>query len=906
VLSQRLATLAAEASPNAAWLHDLPFRILTAYEASPTEVKKLRDKHPQEMTATPITWPGKLLYQAADGGRAHDVALQLRETLIKSKGKTKPRMVMSSDGNELVAIDMAAEHSFPGQTIADLAEHFDFLLPLFGRTRYVPPADQVVDLNAAVKMRTLHDALLSAKGNEAWRAANGGVSAQYAHEMNMFMTRTLFCLFANRSGIFPDHLFDEIVQEPTAQRDGSDTNTILAAAFRVLNTDGERPLPGFTGSRARIGRLPYVNGGLFKADLPIPVFSAQARRLLIEATRLDWRGINADIFGSMMQAVAQVEERSEFGMHYTSPANIRKVIDPLFMDDLRNRLEHAGEDLTRLWNLHDRLGMIKIMDPACGSGNFLIVAYRDLRTIEAEVIRRLRKKELFAPAASRILLSNFHGIDPMDFACETTRLSLWITKYQMDKELAADGIIKAPTFPIADSGIIKVGNALRVDWNEFFNPDDGGEMYIIGNPPYVGSTYQTPDQKEDMRIVFDGRIPAYGMLDYVACWFMKAADHSRAFGTGAAFVATNSICQGSQVPLLWPAVLKNDLEIWFAYRSFPWRNSAKKNAGVTCAIIGIDQRKNNIKTIFDGDQRIAAKRINGYLLDMEEAIVLKRSTPLSNLPVMERGNQPTEGGNLLLDANDLDDLLKHHPEAAKFIRPIKGSAEFIDNKDRWCLFIKDEDLTEALSIQEIARRIEAVKMMRLASKKPATNELSERSHQFENMNEAKNSLLVIPRVQSERRVNLPIGYLPAECIVSNKVFAIYDPPAWVFSVIASRLHLIWTKTVGGRMKNDLSYSNTLVYNTFPMPKLSHDDELMLADRARDVQRARAPFEAEGRSIGWMYNPETMPATLVAAHKTLDDAFEHLYVGRPFQDDSERLTHLFKRHAAMTAKRGKAA
>lgn len=915
---QRLEALTSEASDNLAWLHDLPFRIMQAYEGSPNEIKKLRDRHPLGMTPMPVTWPGKLLYQAADASQSHNVALMLADSVAKAKGKSKPSMVMSSDGNELVVLDLTRGHSFPGDKLSDLAEHFDFLLPLFGRQRYTPPEDQAADLSAAIKMRALHDALLSVKGNEAWRADNGGVTPEYAHDMNLFMTRTLFCLFANRAGIFKDHLFDEIVQQTTAQRDGSDTHEILNDVFQTLNTAGPRPLTDLAPSRHRVARLPYVNGGLFRDEARIPRFSAQARRLLVEATRLDWSGINADIFGSMMQAVAQVEERSDFGMHYTSPANIRKVIDPLFMDSLREQLEAANGDVARLEALHDRLSSIRVMDPACGSGNFLIIAYRDLRSVEAEVIRRLRVMRRSAPAASRVCLSSFHGIDPVDFACETTRLSLWISKYQMDRALAEDGIVPPPSFPIADSGRIVVGNALRVDWREVFPAQDGAELYIIGNPPYLGRARQDAEQKADIASTFAPHTRSYKKMDYVSCWFQKAAEHIRAANSaGAAFVATNSICQGEHVAMLWPTVLGDDIEISYAWRSFPWRNSAKRNAGVTCAIVGIRRRGNGPKVLFDGDLRISASHINPYLADAPDVIVEAVPNKRTAYPLMRFGNMPADGGNLILTEAEADELIDIHPEANRIIRTLYGSEEFIDNTPRRALWIMNNDLELAMSVPSVTARIEATKAVRLKSladyeaKHPGKTDkglqsLAARAHQFREMHGAHEQILVVPSVSSERRTYLPVGFLPAQAVISNLAMAIYDPPAWVFSVIASRLHLVWAKAVGGQLETRLRYSNTLVYNTFPMPTLSHEDQLNLADRARDVLRARAPFEAEGCTIGWMYNPETMPASLLAAHRALDDAFESIYIGRPFQDDSERLTHLFKLYAKMTARKGKAA
>ena len=680
------------------------------------------------------------------------------------------------------------------------------------------------------------------------------------------------------------------------REDGTDTSSVLETVFSAMNTpDREREeLPEF----AR--RFPFVNGGLFHDQTPIPKFSKRARRLLKECGDLSWRDINPDIFGSMIQAVVEPGMRGDMGMHYTSVPNIMKVLQPLFLMSLEEEFEAARDSEARLQKLLQRIYHIRVFDPACGSGNFLIIAYRELRKLESRIFERQKAiARQWSLPMTGVCLTQFFGIELTDFAAETAKLSLWIAEYQINEQFKAEFGSAPPALPLRDSGNIFHGNACRVNWLNVCPHMDGGETYIVGNPPYLGSGQQSADQKDDIKTVFSGNGNAYKRLDLVACWFAKAAAYCKLENAAFSFVSTNSICQGEQVNLLWPFIMNDELEICFAHQSFKWKNNAAKNAGVTCVIVGVRPISKARKVLYLGDHARTVDKINAYLIEMDNVIVLKRSTPLFESPIMVKGNQPTDDGNLLLLPEDKDALLRDYPEAEKFVRRFYGSQEFIRGIERWCLWIENDSLSHALLIPPIASRIQATKKMREASVDSGTRNLANTPHQFREMHAALNHLIIVPSVSSEKRDYLPAGVLSPNSMVSNLAFAIYDAPDYLFSVISSRLHAIWTAAVGGHMKTDYRYSSTLVYNTFPLPALSADQKAILEEHAVEILGAREAHP--GKTIAWLYDPETMPENLLRAHKELDDALEQIFIGRPFKNDTERLEYLFKLYSNMIKK-----
>jgi hypothetical protein len=655
--------------------------------------------------------------------------------------------------------------------------------------------------------------------------------------------------------------------------------------------------------------FPYVNGGLFSGSTEVPRFTRIARTYLSHAANLNWKEINPDIFGSMIQAVADDEERGALGMHYTSVPNILKVLNPLFLDDLRAQLEVCADNKAKLLNLRKRMARIRVFDPACGSGNFLVIAYKQMREIEAEINRRRGEEHL----GSEVPLTNFRGIELRDFPAEIARLALIIAEFQCDVIYRGQQDALAEFLPLDAENWIVSGNALRLDWlsicpptgtgvkvvsDDLFNTpldqkeidfqNEGGETYICGNPPYLGSRGQNDQQKDDVRVMFESRVKNWKSLDYVACWFMKTAEYGEHAGCSAAFVSTNSICQGIQVPILWPLIQSAGYRINFAHTSFKWTNLASHKAVVTVVIVGISSSLSKIKKLYsvneDGSSAVKeVSNINGYLVPAADMEVEKAPKPAGEQAEMTFGNMALDGGFLLLTQDEVQELGLTHDQNASFIRKFYGSAEFIRGQSRFCLWIEDKKLANALAIPSIASRIESVRILRETGGQTA-RELARKPHQFQRTNTGKVQVIIVPRVSSETRTYLPVGLLPSDAIVSDAAFAMFDAPLWNLAFIASRLHLVWIGTVCGKMKTDFRYSNTLGWNTFPIPLLTEKNKSDLTASAQAILLAReAHFPA---TIAELYEPEMMPDNLRLAHEMNDEVIERIYIGRRFKNDTE--------------------
>ncbi|WP_199798628.1 DNA methyltransferase, partial [Acetobacter pasteurianus] len=598
-------------------------------------------------------------------------------------------------------------------------------------------------------------------------------------------------------------------------------------------------------------------------------------------------------------------ERGALGMHYTSVPNIRKVLNPLFLDGLREELEKAGHNTQKLHALKERLSGIRVFDPACGSGNFLVIAYKDMRDIQSEIDDRLKIER--AERKSVIPLANFYGIEIRDFAVEIARLSLLIAEFQSDEIHIDQKQARLNVLPLKDTGHIICGNALECDWFDVCLHQDGLETYICGNPPYKGSTYQSGDQKADLEQIFGRRTKSWKSLDYVAGWFMKAADYGQKTGSSSAFVSTNSICQGQQVPILWPLIFGLNYEISFAHTSFKWANLAAHNAGVTVSIIGIAPVSERPKILFsngaDGKTiRQESEYINAYLVCGKNIIVNPISKPQDNRGLMEWGNKPTDGGNLFFTSEERNRLLESYPSSAHYIKKFLGAQEFIRGESRYCLWLEDRDRDAAERIPELNRRIQAVSKMRSESKAAETRPAAKFPHRFRQIQSvAKNYSLIVARVSSENREYLPVGLEDSDTIIGDRNFALYDAALWNMALIASRLHLVWIGTVCVRMRTDFSYSNTLGWNTFPVPTLTEKNRADLTRCAEDILLAReAHFPA---TIADLYDPDKMPDNLRAAHDRNDEVLERIYIGRRFRNDTERLEKLFDLYSKMIAKKG---
>jgi hypothetical protein len=892
---------------------EFPFAFLQAFGNKDTTIKRLRTG-----STNASDLPGGVLQRnnihiaVATPGAVTQTLAALRASA--ATGKAKARFILATDGECFEAEELES-----GETVAcvyaDFPNHFGFFLPLAGITTVKQIRESSFDIRATGRLNRLYVELL--KDNPDWGTADR------RPDMNHFMARLIFCFFAEKTDIFHGKgLFTATIEQMSA-RDSSNTHEVISELFRAMNTKiADR-------AAAKLHRwadvFPYVNGGLFSGSPAVPRFSRIARSYLLHIGNLDWTKINPDIFGSMIQAVADDDERGALGMHYTSVPNILKVLNPLFLDDLRARLEEAGDNSRMLLNLRRRMARIRLFDPACGSGNFLVIAYKEMRAIEAEINKRRGE----ADRASEIPLTNFRGIELRDFPAEVARLALIIAEYQADVLYRGQKLALAEFLPLNKENWITCGNALRLDWLSVCPPtgtnvklvgddlfrtpldqaqidfeNEGGETYICGNPPYKGTKNQTSAEKDDLKFVFDENTSRSGTLDYVSAWFFKAAEYARHAEASFAFVSTNSVCQGGHVPVLWPLLFDRGLQITFAYQSFKWKNLASNNAGVIVVVVGLAKSQAGKKRLFqalqNGDHHleISVDHIGPYLIPGADTIVESKPRSLSGLAFMALGNAPYDGGHLILRPDELRLLSWTAAQIERWLRPLLGSAEIIDGVTRQCIWIENSDLEEARSVPEIRDRIERVRDMRLASKDAGTRVMAGRPHQFREMNSAKRNTIAVPLVSSENREYLTPDVIWRPCSMTNKSYALYDADLWNFAILSSKVHVCWIATVCGRMKTDYSYSNKMGWNTFPVPTLTDKMKADLTRCAEDILLAReAHFPA---TIADLYNPNEMPADLREAHERNDEVLERIYIGRRFRNDTERLEKLFELYTKMTA------
>ncbi len=892
-----------------------PYAFLEAFGNKATTIKRLKSGQSNKSDLGGVLQTNNIhIVVCPESDPVNTVSATLN-TLKESPAttKAKAKFILATDG-----ISLEAENINSGETLAcnypDFANHFSFFLALAGISYTKELKDTELDRNASRRLQKLYIELLS--NNPDW-----GTSDR-RHDMNHFMGRLIFCFFAEDTDIFlGDNLFTATIEQMSA-KDSSNTHEVISEAFRAMNTKIENRKT--ENIRSWADGFPYVNGGLFSGSTEAPRFTKIARSYLLHVGRLDWKKINPDIFGSMIQAVADDEERGALGMHYTSVPNILKVLNPLFLDDLHHQLKQAEDSPRKLLNLRKRISNIRVFDPACGSGNFLVIAYKQMRDIESEINKR--RNEEGRP--SDISLKNFRGIEMRDFPAEIARLALIIAEYQCDVVYRGQKLALAEFLPLDTKNWITCGNALEVDWlsvcpptgtevsilgdNLFSAPvnqaevdfeNEGGETYICGNPPYLGSTWQSKEQKAELEVIFKKLTKSWKSLDYVSGWFMKAAGYGKHTNTVSAFVSTNSICQGQQVPILWPLIFDAGHEITFAHTSFKWANLASNNAGVTVAIIGISNQAEKSRRLFSissNNESIEKKieYINAYLVGANNVIVNPVSRTSSDRAHMVWGNKPTDGGNLSLTSIERLNILTQSPEAEKFIRPYFGAAEYIRGLQRYCIWVEDDEVEYANRISILNERFHKVKTFRANSTAAETRPAQKYPHKFRQIQSvAINHTLIMPQVSSESREYLPIGLLPQHSIVSNLAFALYDAPLWNMALIASRLHLVWVATVCGKMKTDFRYSNTMGWNTFPIPRLTEKNKEDLTRCAEDILLAReAHFPA---TIADLYNPEKMPEDLRHAHERNDEVLERIYIGRRFKNDTERLEKLFELYTRMT-------
>ena len=865
------------------------FDLLKAYGISKTSITRLKkgDFNLSKVDGE-VLYKSKMLFKEVESG----ALLNTIDELTKDTDSLKhnPRFVIVTDYKTLLAKDIRTGLALD-TPILEIHKHFGFFLPWAGQEKYAQKNENYADRKASYKMAKLYDILVT---------ENPNIYDDGGHNLNIFLSRLLFCFFAEDTDIFPiEGMFTDTLEQHT-QKDGSDTHTFLDRLYKVLNTKDN------SKEAAHFKEFPYVNGGLFRDTIVSPKFTKEARKIIIECGDLDWSEINPDIFGSMIQAVVNPAYRSGLGMHYTSVPNIMKVIEPLFLNELNEEFEKHFNDVKKLNKLINRIAKIKVFDPACGSGNFLIIAYKQLRRLEINILARIYEVNHqlnlgFPDVYTKIKLSQFYGIELDDFAHEMAILSLWLAEHQMNKEFVSElqDYGKAEDIlPLKEAGNITQGNATRLNWEDTCPKNENDEIYILGNPPYLGSSMQDIEQKSDMEIVFS-RYKKFKNLDYIACWFVKGADYIKDFNAKIGFVTTNSITQGVQVEMLWPIIFNKNIEIGFAHSSFKWTNNAKGNAGVSVVVIGLQNKSNNQKIIFHSSLKTEASNINGYLQNGKNIFISKQSNSISNLPKMISGNKAVDGGNLILDKDEKEKLIKNYPLSEKYIKEYIGAREFIYNNPRYCLWIEDKELEDALKVPFIKTRVNNNSSFRLSSKDKGAQELAKKPHQFRDFINCIDNALVVPQTGSERREYLPIGYVDNKTILSNGVRAVYDSESWIFGLLSSKMHIVWVKSVAGRLKMDMQYSNTLCYNTFPFPKINQKQKEQINLHVFEVLEEREKHS--NKTMAQLYDPNKMPKGLKEAHHQLDLAIERCYRLKPFESDTERLEYLFKEYEKMINK-----
>ena len=889
---------------------EIGYQLLYAFGKSERDIQRYKEGKGVLKTFDGLLIKGLFCYRGTSAARlTSTLELLKRDAQVQ---KAAPKIIAVSDGRTLLAYDLREKDTYENRVERVYCD-FAFFYPLMDVERVHYVEESPADVKAAEKLAKLHDEL---------RAYNEFRSDSDLHDLNIFITRLLFCFFAEDTGIFENNLFTDSIQRFT-KPDGSDLTEYLDESFNVMDLS-LRPshIPSI------VKQFPYVNGGLFSRRIQIPRMGAKARKIIIECGELDWKDINPDIFGSMIQAVVNPEERANQGMHYTSVPNIMKVINPLFMDELRgeyNKLNELYEQKRQMKDvgalnskqfydeckavkrkceaLLKRMSRMKFFDPACGSGNFLIITYKCLRFLEMDILSLERKctpeGEILFVDNSVISLNQFYGIELLDFPHEVAMLSLWLAEHQMNTKLNENFGVNTKALPLKNITQIVCGNACRIDWKTVCPHTAEEEVFVFGNPPYLGSSMQDKGQKKDMEIVCGG-FENYKNLDYIACWFYIAAKYIRNTQAKYAFVCTNSLTQGEQVALLWPNIFRLGLEIDFAYHSFKWNNNAKYNAAVIVVIIGLCKKGTAKRVLYSKSSMIQCTNINPYLLNAPNTIIGRTTYPISDLPEMIKGSMPTDGGYLLMTQEEKKALLDKYPFLESVIKGYMGSDDFLNGKRRYCLWMNAEQYKRYKDIPELNMRFEGVAKIRMESDTTTTQEYAKYPYLFRQPQYKESDSIIVPGVSSERRQYVPVGLLDKSVVISNAAFAVYDATSSIFGIISSRMHIVWMKTTGGRLKMDYRYSPTLCYNTFPFPKISAEKKAEIEAAAEDVLVTREFYP--DKTLAELYDPDKMPQNLREAHEKLDDIVESCYPDYPFASDEARLECLFKMYEKMTKKK----
>ena len=822
---------------------------------------------------------------------------KLLTTFTDSEDYQLPKYVLVSDFAKFRLYDLEQNQEFLEFPLEDLhknVEHFGFIA---GYQKRVYQEQDPVNIKAAEKMGKLHDRLKEI--------------GYTGHGLELYLVRLLFCLFADDGGIFEKGIFAQYLEEKTNE-DGSDLAMHLGQLFEVLNTPKDKR---FKTLDENLNDFPYVNGKLFEERLPTASFDSKMRTLLLESSALDWGQISPAIFGSLFQSVMDETARRNLGAHYTSEKNILKLIKPLFLDELWTERTKAKGDKNKLRNLHDKLSRLRFIDPACGCGNFLIVAYRELRLLELDILKELypvgQQQLLDIESILKLSVDQFYGIEYEEFPAQIAQVAMWLIDHQMNMKVSEAFGLYYVRLPLTKAATVVHGNALRLKWEEVLNLERDAEklsqVYILGNPPFVGKSLQNDDQKADMESVF-ADVNGAGVLDYVAAWFYKASQLMQAYKTlptKTALVSTNSITQGEQVAALWGELFKNlGIKIHFAHRTFRWSNEARGQAAVHCVIVGFACNETNTKRLFDYPDissdpvEKTCSNINPYLYDASTVIVYKRSASISNVPPMLYGSKPVDGGHLLFSDEEKEEFLKLEPKAKPYIRQFMGSDEFLYSVKRWCLWLKGISPNDLKQMPHVLKRIEEVRKMRQESKKEATRKWANFPTLFIEDRQPDSDYLVVPEVSSENRRYLPVGFNSKEIVASNLVYTIPNATLYIFGLMSSNMHVQWLKVIGGRLKSDFRYSASLTYNNFPFPDSPTDKQTQTVEKAaQSVLDARLLYPDS--SLADLYDPNTMPPELVKAHNALDKAVDACYGKTGFESEAKRMEFLFELYDTYT-------
>lgn len=833
-----------------------------------------------------LLWPGMLLVEMKSKGKDLNKAYQqAKEYCYGLKSYELPKIIMISDFRTIEIYDEdGLKLSF---LLSELVNNIQLFSPLAGYQKREYREQDPVNLEAAEKMGKLHD-LLKSIGYDG-------------HNLELYLVRLLFCLFADDTGIFEKGIFLDFITLKT-KSDGSDLAAHISQLFQVLNTPEDQRLKVLDESFAA---FPYINGKLFEEPLPMAAFDSKMRALLLDCCSLDWGRISPAIFGSLFQSVMDEKSRRNLGAHYTSEKNIFKVIKPLFLDDLTSEYDSCGSDKNKLRKFHKKISELRFLDPACGCGNFLIITYRELRLLELKVVKKLLHNQQVTSVNDYFLIDvdGFYGIEYEEFPCQIAQVAMWLIDHQMNMMVSNEFGQYFVRLPLKKSAKIIHGNALQTDWERIVNKNE--LSYILGNPPFIGKHLQNESQKADMEKIF-ANVKGLGILDYVTAWYVKAAQYIQDTKIRVAFVSTNSIAQGEQVGIFWGLLFnKYKIKIHFAHRTFKWGNEAKGNAAVHVVIIGFANYDTNDKRIFEYEyikgeaHEIKVKNINPYLVEGKDLFLVSRRSPLCKVPETLYGSKPVDDGNFFFDDEEKEAFLNLYPDAKKYIKQFLSAKEFLSDEKRWCLWLKNANPSEIRNIKGILERVENVKKFRLQSTKEATKKLAANATLFAEIRQPETNYILVPLHTSENRNYIPLGFFSPEFIVGNSCTAIPKATKFHFGVMSSTMHMTWVRTTCGRIKSDFRYSNDIVYNNYPWPDKPNDKQVKAIEvAAQKVLDVRKQFP--NSSLADLYDPLTMPPALIKAHNELDKAVDLAYRPQAFTSDANRMVFLFELYEKYTA------